>query len=75
MGVPVKKIKGAAHKCFSDGDGVVWCERAFRHHPQTVRYISCIKNKLFVQKEAAMYNVILPATQKAKVIRIVSAMS
>ena len=21
---PVKKIKGAAHQCYGDGDGVIW---------------------------------------------------
>ena len=28
IAVPVKKIKGATHKCYSDGDGVVRCEQA-----------------------------------------------
>ena len=28
--VPVKKIKSTARQCYSDGDGVVWCEQSFK---------------------------------------------
>ena len=27
--VPIKKIKGATHQCYGDGDGVVRCEQTF----------------------------------------------
>ena len=29
--VPVKKIKGAARQCYSDGDGVVWYEQTLNN--------------------------------------------
>ena len=26
VSLPIKKIKGAAHQHYSEGDGVIWCE-------------------------------------------------
>ena len=49
--VSIKKFKGAAHQCYGNGDGVIWCEQTL-----SVRLQSAIVNPKAMSQTASFWD-------------------